>query len=90
VYVASDLETCWIEVDIVSCKLERMTDPDTRARADPGSTVGPPRWVKVFGAIALVMIVLFVVVLLIGGGEHGPGRHSPGTASSGVTHERQR
>ena len=39
-------------------------------------TAGTPRWVKVFGAIALVVIVLFVVVLLVRGGEHGPGRHS--------------
>lgn len=39
--------------------------------------VGPPRWVKVFGAIALVAIALFVVVTIAGGGDHGPGRHLP-------------
>jgi hypothetical protein len=38
---------------------------------------GTPRWVKVFGLIALVVLVLFVVVLLVGGGEHGPKRHAP-------------
>ena len=47
---------------------------------DRGSATGTPtpRWVKVFGLIALVVVVLFVVVMLIGGGEHGPGRHTPG------------
>ena len=35
-----------------------------------------PRWVKVSGAIAAVVIALFVIVLLVGGGGHGPGRHS--------------
>ena len=34
-----------------------------------------PRWVKVFGIIALVLVLLVVVKLLIGGGGHGPGRH---------------
>ena len=64
-----------------------MTDP---------ATVGPPRWVKVSGAIALVVIVLFVVLALTGrGGEHGPGRHAPSagpvghTPPPGVTHGEQ-
>lgn len=34
-----------------------------------------PRWVKVFGIIAIVLVVLFVIVQLTG--EHGPGRHMP-------------
>jgi hypothetical protein len=45
---------------------------------DPGSrgpTTGAPRWVKVFGIIALVLAML-VVVLLLSGGNHGPGRHT--------------
>ena len=64
--------------------------------ADRGSTTGTPRWVKVFGGIALAVIALLVVVLLVRGGEHGPGRHSPGGGSDrpgahtgpppGVTH----
>ena len=63
------------------------------------STAGTPRWVKAFGVIALVVIVLFLVVLLVRGGEHGPGRHSPGDGSNtpaghsgppgGVPHETQ-
>ena len=37
-----------------------------------------PRWVKVFGIIALVLAVLVVVMLATGrGGSHGPGRHAP-------------
>jgi hypothetical protein len=35
-----------------------------------------PRWVKVFGIIAIVLVLLFVILLLTGRG-HGPGRHLP-------------
>jgi hypothetical protein len=35
---------------------------------------GTPRWVKVFGLIALVLILLTGVMLLAG---HGPGQHAP-------------
>ena len=52
-----------------------MDDPSTSGpyREPPRGT---PRWVIVFGIISLAVIVLFVVVLVVGGGEHGPGRHS--------------
>lgn len=56
-----------------------MADPslsdadDIRAGPDRDST-GMPRWVKVFGIIALVLALLFVV-MLVGGGRHGPARH---------------
>lgn len=33
-----------------------------------------PRWVKVFGIIALIVILLFVI-LLLARGTHGPSRH---------------
>ncbi len=36
-----------------------------------------PRWVKVFGIIALALVVLFVILLVTGSGGHGPGRHAP-------------
>ena len=36
------------------------------------SVAGMPRWVKVFGLIAGLFVVLVVVMLLTG---HGPGRH---------------
>lgn len=66
-----------------------MTDPpldpetesgdDTGAGPGRGSKPGTPRWVKVFGIIALVLIVVVVVGLITGhlgpGGRHGPGRH---------------
>ena len=38
-----------------------------------------PRWVKVFGIIAVIVVLLFVIMLLTGGaGRHGPGRHGSG------------
>jgi hypothetical protein len=43
---------------------------------DRGSTAGTPRWVKAFGAIALILVLLVGVLLLTGGGNHGPGRHT--------------
>jgi hypothetical protein len=48
--------------------------------ADPSPYPGTPRWVKVFGIIVVVLVLLFVVLHLAGvGGRHGPGRHrAPG------------
>jgi hypothetical protein len=40
------------------------------AAMKPSST---PRWVKVFGIVAAVLVVLVVILLLTG--NHGPGRH---------------
>ena len=48
---------------------------DTAAEGPPPRT---PRWVKVSGAIALVLVLLLVALLLVGGGNHGPGRHAGG------------
>jgi hypothetical protein len=60
--------------------------PDTGVEPDRGSTTGVPRWVKVFGIIALVLVVLFAVLLLTGrGGNHGPGRHSSGGVGGHTT-----
>jgi hypothetical protein len=50
------------------------SDDNTRDEPDRGSHPGTPRWVKVFGIICLVLILLFVVMTFAGGG-HGPGRH---------------
>jgi len=48
----------------------------THTKSDPGSPPSTPRWVKVFGIIALVVILLFVILMFTGiGGSHGPGRH---------------
>jgi hypothetical protein len=75
-----------------------MTDPfeptaEDRRDADDDE-VGTPRWVKVSGAIALLVVVLLVILKLIGGGEHGPGRHAPAdgaghTPPPGVSHSTQ-
>jgi len=51
-------------------------DDSTDVRAGRGSTTGAPRWVKVFGIIVIVLVALFVILQLIGGGSHGPGRHA--------------
>jgi hypothetical protein len=61
------------------------TGDDTGVGPDRASTAGTPRWVKVFGIVTLVLIVLFVVVALTGrGGGHGPRRHMPGSDTSQV------
>ena len=68
-----------------------MADPSTEretAGPDGGSGTGTPRWVKVFGAIVLVVVVLFIVLLLTDGpGRHGPARHTGGlgTATSSAS-----
>jgi len=60
-----------------------MTDPppypgskgdagdDSRVRPDRGSPPSAPRWVKVFGIIVLVLVLLFVILHLTGGGFGG-------------------
>jgi ABC-type transporter Mla subunit MlaD len=48
---------------------------------DRGATTGMPRWVKVFGIVGLVVIVLFVILLLTGRGDHGPSRHAAPAAA---------
>lgn len=44
--------------------------------ADPHPYPGTPGWVKVFGIIVLVVVLLFVILLLTRG-PHGPRRHTP-------------
>jgi hypothetical protein len=53
-----------------------MTLPPTSPHRAPeaSSSSGTPRWVKVFGLIALVLVVAFAIVHLAGGGMHGHGR----------------
>lgn len=38
-----------------------------------GPVEGPPRWVKVFAVVALVLVAAFVIMLA--SGHRGPGRH---------------
>ena len=62
----------------------RRPDDDTGTADDRESIGGTPRWVKVFGVIALVVVLVFVILVLTGrGGEHGPGRHTPGVDTGG-------
>jgi hypothetical protein len=49
---------------------------------DHEGPAGTHRWVKVFGAAVLVVLLLFVVLLVARGPDgHGPGRHSLGSGS---------
>jgi hypothetical protein len=52
----------------------------TGVGSDRGSTTSTPRWVKVFGIILGVLVLLFVIMTLFGDhlGGHGPGRHGGG------------
>ncbi|MBA2531167.1 MAG: hypothetical protein H0V23_03565 [Nocardioidaceae bacterium] len=59
-------------------------DKTSRDQADPGGPAHTtPRWVKVSAVIAVVLVLAFGVMLLAGGGDHGPGRHS--SSSGGQT-----
>lgn len=57
---------------------------DSSVEAAPDSPPPTPLWVKVFGAVAIVVVLLFVVLLLAGRG-HGPGRHSLPAGPNGHT-----
>jgi hypothetical protein len=55
------------------------TGDDTGLRPITDRPPTAPRWVKVLGIIALVLVLFFVLRLLLGaGGGHGPGRHRGG------------
>jgi hypothetical protein len=61
-----------------------MADPP--AYPDTGDNARTPRWVKVFGTVALVVVLLFVILMFTRGpGGHGPGRHTPSGGSGGQT-----
>lgn len=49
--------------------------PDAQPAEDSPPATGAPLWFKVFAAIALVVLLLFVIGLVTGRGDHGPGRH---------------
>lgn len=47
---------------------------------DLESPPGTPHWVKVFGIILIVLMLLVGIIIITGvGGPHGPGRHAPAT-----------
>lgn len=47
---------------------------DTRMKPDRESPPGTPRWVKVFGIIVIVLVLLFIILHITGGGLGG---HTP-------------
>lgn len=66
------------EEDISMRKLPN-SNSDNGERPTEDRPPSTPRWVKVSGIIAIVLILLFVIMKLTSiGGNHGPGRHIPG------------
>jgi uncharacterized cupredoxin-like copper-binding protein len=63
------------------------SDPDANgaAGAERARAPGTPRWVQVFGIIAIVIIILLVVAQLLLGVQHGPGMHGPSGDADGAT-----
>lgn len=60
-----------------------MTDTHMETKL---ATYRTPRWVKIFGVIVIVLILLVAIVFVTGlGGEHGPGRHAPSGDASDNT-----
>ena len=64
-----------------------MADPPPCPDTD--DDVGTPRWVKVFGIIALVLVLLFVILHLtgrgLGGHSYGGHMHGDHSPPSSVT-----
>jgi len=54
--------------------------------ADLSPYPGMPRWVKISGIIAAVLVLAAVIAIFASGGRHGPGRHlsSASVAEPGV------
>ncbi len=54
-----------------------MTDSSRHPSNDaaPDSHPGLPRWVKLLGIGAAVVVIVLVVAMLLVGGQHGPGMH---------------
>ena len=56
---------------------EGMQATHTSASSGAGADAGTPRWVKVFAILGIAVLAVFVILMLTGGGSHGPGRHAP-------------
>jgi hypothetical protein len=52
------------------------------ARGSSAGYPGTPRWVKVSGIVALILILLVIVIMFVVGGSHGPSRHVPSASGS--------
>jgi uncharacterized cupredoxin-like copper-binding protein len=78
----------WGAVFVAAAELTKgvISKDDTRVRPERLSTSGTPGWVKVFGIIALVLVLLGGIIVLTGvGGEHGPSRHISSGDTGGQT-----
>ncbi|MDQ3553964.1 MAG: plastocyanin/azurin family copper-binding protein [Chloroflexota bacterium] len=60
-----------------------MIDSPRGPAARPGP--GTPGWVKAIGIATIIVVALAIVVMVIGGGEHGPGRHASSAGAAGQT-----
>ena len=59
------------------------TDENTRKRSDFESPTSTPRWVKLFGIVAIVVVLLFVALHLTG---NSPGGHGLSGATATTHH----
>jgi hypothetical protein len=57
----------------------------THVSPDRESPPSTPRWVKVFGIIVIILVLLVVAMIFIVGGDHGPSRHVPSAGLGGQT-----
>lgn len=66
-----------------------MADP--RSDSDIDDDTGTPRWVKVFGIISVVVVLLFLILLFTRGPHRGHGGHrlhgSPSGHTPGSSHK---
>jgi len=51
-------------------------EPGSGAGILRGTAADTPRWVKVFGIVALLLLLMVLHFVLGGGGRHGPNRHA--------------
>jgi hypothetical protein len=78
----------WGVVFIAAAELTKgiLSKADTGVRPDRSSTSGTPRWVKVLGIIAIVLVLLGGIIVFTGvDGEHGPSRQTPSGDTDGQT-----
>lgn len=63
---------------------DRLPYQDTGVEPE-GASPRMPRWVKLSGLTAVVLVLLVIGLMLISGqeGEHGPGRHLPAGEPAG-------
>jgi hypothetical protein len=67
---------------------EAKKSPSSLA-TEQNSPPSTPRWVKVFGIIIVVLVLLFVGLQFLSGGRHGPGRHLPASTTPPIENTRQ-